>query len=137
VIVEYYLRIAYDHHDTTFLQRSADDTTSVATADEHAAQAAPFTFTVETPDVRSQWGPVFPLPNVGIHNHVLPNGHVLMWGRRDSPDQSLEVDPPSPIHLGQPPAPPARHGHSRLTDHTKDPPDRSNHAHVLQAVPAS
>jgi galactose oxidase len=108
VIVEYYLQIVYDDHDTTFLQRSADGTTSVTTADEQAAQAAPFTFTIETPDVRGQWGLVFPLPNVGVHAHVLPNGHVLMWGRRDSPDQSLEVDPPSPLHVGQPPAPPAQ-----------------------------
>jgi hypothetical protein len=39
---------------------------------------------------------------------VLPNGLVLMWGRRDSPDQSLDADPPSPLHLGAPPAPPAQ-----------------------------
>jgi hypothetical protein len=108
VVVQYYLRIAYDDHDTTFLQLSADGTTSVTTPDEGSAQAEPFTFTIETPDVRGQWGPVFSLPNVGIHAHVLPNGLVLMWGRRDSPDQSLDVDPPSPLHLGAPPAPPAQ-----------------------------
>src|SRR5215472_16488628 len=108
VVVQYYLRIAYDDHDTTFLQLNTDGTTSVTTADEGAAQATPFTFTLETPDVRGQWGPVFSLPNVGIHAHVLPNGQVLMWGRRDSPDQSLDVDPPSPLHLGAPPAPRAQ-----------------------------
>jgi hypothetical protein len=108
VVVQYYLRIAYEDHDTTFLRLSADGMTSVTTADEGAAQAAPFTFTIETPDVRGQWGPVFSLPNVGIHAHVLPNGLVLMWGRRDSPGQSLDADPPSPLHLGASPAPPAQ-----------------------------
>ena len=106
--VQYYLRIPYSDHDTTFLQRSGDGTTSLSTADELAAQAGPFTFTIETPAVRGQWGPVFGLPNVAVHAHVLPTGLVLMWGRRDSPDQSLETDPPSPLHVGQPPAPPAR-----------------------------
>ncbi|HEY2305242.1 MAG TPA: galactose oxidase-like domain-containing protein [Streptosporangiaceae bacterium] len=108
VVVQYYLRIVYDDHDTTFLYLNTDGTTSVTTADEGAAQAAPYTFTLETPDVRGQWGPVFPLPNVGIHAHVMANGLVLMWGRRDSPDQSLDVDPPSPLHPGAPPAPPAQ-----------------------------
>src|SRR5215470_425562 len=108
VVVQYYLRIAYDDHDTTFLQLNADGVASATTADEGAAQAAPFTFTLETHDVRGEWGPVFSLPNVGIHAHVLPNGLVLMWGRRDRPNQSLDVDPPSPIHQGAPPAPPAR-----------------------------
>lgn len=107
VVVEYYLRIAYDDHDTTFLQRSADGTNSERTSEERAAQAAPFTFAIETPAVRGQWGQVFPLPNVGIHASVLPNGRVLIWGRRDNPNQSLETDPPSPLHVGQPPAPAA------------------------------
>jgi hypothetical protein len=105
--VQYYLRIAYDDHDTTFLQLSADGVTSQTTADEHAAQAAPFGFRVDALAERGQWGPVFGLPNVGIHAHVLANGHVLMWGRRDRPDQSLDVDPPSPLQPGAPAAPPA------------------------------
>lgn len=108
VNIQYYLRVLYSDHDTTFLQRSADGTTSLSTADEHAAQAAPFAFTIETSAVRGQWGAVFGLPNVAVHAHVLATGVVLMWGRRDSPDQSLETDPPSPLHVGQPPAPPAR-----------------------------
>jgi len=108
VVVQYYLRIAYDDHDTTFLQLSTDGVTSLTTADEGAAQAAPFTFTIETSDVRGQWGPVFSLPNVGVHAHVLPTGLVLMWGRRDSPQQSLDVDPRSPIHVGAAPALPAQ-----------------------------
>jgi galactose oxidase len=31
-----------------------------------------------------RWDPVFELPNVAIHTHVLPNGNVLFWGRRDN-----------------------------------------------------
>jgi hypothetical protein len=107
-VVQYYLRIAYDDHDTTFLQADADGVSSVATGDENTAQAAPFTFTVDTPDQRGQWGETFPLPNVGIHCHVLPSGLVLMWGRRDSPQQSLDTDPASPLGPGAPPAPAAQ-----------------------------
>jgi galactose oxidase len=106
-VVQYYLRIAYDDHDTTFLQLNTDGTTSVTTADENSARATPFTFRIDTRATRGEWGKVFPLPNVGIHAHLLPNGLVLMWGRRDSPNQSLDVDPPSPIEPGAPPAPPA------------------------------
>jgi galactose oxidase len=90
--VEYYLRIAYDDHDTTFLQRSADGTTSVATGDEAAARATAFTFTIETPAVRGEWGPVFGLQNVGIHAHLLPTGEVLMWGRRNGSDPNESLD---------------------------------------------
>jgi hypothetical protein len=36
-----------------------------------------------------QWEPVFELPNVAIHTHVLPNGKVLFWGRRDQPTGSM------------------------------------------------
>jgi galactose oxidase len=36
-----------------------------------------------------RWDPVFELPNVAIHTHVLPNGKVLFWGRRDKPDGSM------------------------------------------------
>lgn len=107
-IVQYYLRIAYDDHATTFLQAGADGMSSVTTGDENAAQSAPFTFTIETPDQRGQWGEVLSLRNVGIHCHVLPTGLVLMWGRRDSPQQSLDSDPPSPLEPGTPPAPPAQ-----------------------------
>ena len=55
-VVQYYLVIAYDDHDTTFLQADATDMLSVTSGDEAAAQAAPFTFTIETPDQRGQWG---------------------------------------------------------------------------------
>ncbi len=43
--VEYYLRLAYDDHDTTFLY--GDDDASNATADEAQALAAPFSFVIE------------------------------------------------------------------------------------------
>ena len=107
-VVQYYLRIAYDDHATTFLQAGADGISSVATGNEAAAQAAPFSFTIDTPDKRGQWGQTFPLRNVGIHCHVLPTGQVLMWGRRDSPQQSLDTDPPSPLEPGLPAAPAAQ-----------------------------
>lgn len=106
--VQYYLRVAYDDHDTTFLHASADGTVSVVTADEGVAQAAPFAFTMETRAARGEWLPVFSLPNAAIHAHVLPNGLVLMWGRRDEPDQSLDVDPRSRLHRDEEPAPAAR-----------------------------
>jgi galactose oxidase len=32
-----------------------------------------------------RWDPVFPLPNVPIHTHVLPTGKILFWGRRNPP----------------------------------------------------
>ena len=47
-IIQYYLVIAYDDHDTTFLQAAAD-MLSATTEDETAAQSSPFTFTIETP----------------------------------------------------------------------------------------
>jgi galactose oxidase len=106
-VVQYYLVIAYNDHDTTFLQADAAKMGSVMTGDEPAAQAAPFTFTIETPDQRGQWGDPFTLLNVGIHAHVLPTGLVLMWGRRDNPRQSMDTDPASPLAPGSPPAPPA------------------------------
>lgn len=106
--IQYYLRIAYDDHDTTFLQLNADGITSQTTSEEGAAQAAPFGFTVDTPAERGQWGTVFGLPNVGVHAHVLPTGQVLLWGRRDQADQSLDVDPPGPLQPGAPAAPPAQ-----------------------------
>jgi galactose oxidase len=106
-VIQYYLVIAYDDHDTTFLGADATNMLSVAMGDEAAAQAAPFTFTIETPDKRGQWGDSFTLPNVGIHAHVLATGLVLMWGRRDNPQQSLDTDPASALAPGLPPARPA------------------------------
>ena len=94
-VVQYYLRIAYDDHATTFVH--ARDGKSTPTADEAAARAAPFTFSVKMSALKGQWGPVFALPNVAIHTHVFPNGLVLMWGRRDRPEQSLDVHECTPF----------------------------------------
>jgi len=87
-VVEYYCRIAYDDHSTTFLHGA--DATSDTTADEATAQSTPFMFTVADSASTGLWSPVFSLPNVAVHATVLVNGLVLIWGRRDRPDQSLD-----------------------------------------------
>ncbi|MBN9101799.1 MULTISPECIES: glyoxal oxidase [unclassified Pseudonocardia] len=43
-----------------------------------------------------RWDAVLPLPNVAIHAHLLPDGTVLFWGRRDDPDGSMND------HVGTP-----------------------------------
>ncbi len=46
----------------------------------------------EDPSVQQhsgRWDPVFKMPNVAIHTHLLPNGKVLFWGRRDDPGGSM------------------------------------------------
>lgn len=48
-----------------------------------------------------RWDPVFELPNVAIHTHLLPNGTVLFWGRRDQPSGSLNEHECTP-HLWDP-----------------------------------
>jgi galactose oxidase len=83
--VDYVLRIAYDDHETTFVCAGA----AMTTADEAQARAAPFRFAVEDPARWGRWSPVIGLPNVAIHAHLLPDGRVLAWGRRDRPEQSL------------------------------------------------
>ena len=105
-VVQYYLVIAYNDRDTTYLQADTTNMLSIATT-EAAARASPFAFAIETPDKRGQWENTFTLPNVAIHAHVLPTGLVLMWGRRDNPQQSLDTNPASPLAPGLPPAPPA------------------------------
>ena len=94
-VIQYYLRIAYDDHDTTFLHIKND--TSTTTAAESTARAAPFTFTLESSARWGQWGPVFKLPNVAAHAHLLPNCRVLMWGRRDNTNDSLDVQECTPF----------------------------------------
>jgi glycosidase len=37
-----------------------------------------------------EWKPKFSLPNVAIHTHLLPDGKVLFWGRRDQPHLTLD-----------------------------------------------
>jgi galactose oxidase len=94
-VVQYYLRIPYDDHDTTFLHGPGE--VSVRTGDEAVARTSPFTLVVADPAEKGRWGPVFGLPNVGIHAHVLPDGRVLMWGRRDRPDGDLDVHACTPF----------------------------------------
>jgi hypothetical protein len=93
-VVEYYLRIAYDDHDATFLQ--AAGAASATTGEEATAQASPFTFTLARPDLFGRWSPVFKLKNVAIHAHLLADGRVLMWGRRKE-NQSLDVHETQPF----------------------------------------
>jgi galactose oxidase len=92
---QYYLRIPYSDHDTTFVHASGAG--SATTAVEATAQGAPFSFTAEDPAQRGQWGPVFDLPNVAVHANVLPTGRVLMWGRRDNPGDTLDEEDTTPF----------------------------------------
>lgn len=93
--VEYYCRIAYDDRETTFIHGTDD--TSATTVDEAVANSAPFHFTIEDSASKGLWGPVFPLRNVAAHAAVLPTGRVLIWGRRDRPDESLDVHECTPF----------------------------------------
>jgi hypothetical protein len=94
--VQYYLQITYDDaHDTTFVHVGANG--SVTTDDESDAQASPFTFPLADPAVCGLWEPVFSLPNVAVHTHVLSDGRVLMWGRREDPDPSLDAHSCTPF----------------------------------------
>src|SRR4051812_19711452 len=90
-VVQYYLRVAYDDHDTTFLHADG------ATAAQTDAQNAPFTFRLDDPAVTGRWDPAFTMPDVGIHAHVLPDGRVLLWGRRSNPGDSLDVHESKPF----------------------------------------
>jgi hypothetical protein len=45
---------------------------------------------VADPKEKGRWDPKFSLPNVAIHTHLLPNGKVLFWGRRDQPNLTLD-----------------------------------------------
>jgi galactose oxidase len=57
------------------------------TAPQRLAQVAPPALDAA---VVGRWAPVFSLPNVPIHAHVLPNGKMLFWGRRDRPTDTLD-----------------------------------------------
>jgi galactose oxidase len=41
------------------------------------------------PSAGGRWDPVFALPNVAIHTSLLPDGRLLIWGRRDEPGQTM------------------------------------------------
>ena len=63
--MQYYLRIAYDDHDTTFVHADGDG--SATTDVEQTARDQPFAFTLVDPATTGRWDPVVELPNVGIH----------------------------------------------------------------------
>jgi galactose oxidase len=66
-----------------------------------AAGVVPATPPISDHKEVGQWEPKFSLPNVAIHTHVLPNGKVLFWGRRDHPNDSLDVHECTP-HIWDP-----------------------------------
>lgn len=57
--------------------------------------------TTPSPGEVGRWDPVFPLPNVAIHAHLLPDGRVLFWGRRDDPAGSMNEHSGTP-HVWDP-----------------------------------
>jgi galactose oxidase len=42
------------------------------------------------PNAVGRWEPVFALPNVAIHTTLLPDGRLLVWGRRDHPGDTMD-----------------------------------------------
>jgi hypothetical protein len=70
--------------------------------------------TFAQPAAKGEWGPVIKWPNVGIHVHVLPNGKVMFWGRRewafmnpDLPDEGLDPHDCTPRLWAQEWSPPS------------------------------
>ena len=63
---------------------------AAAGSNEVSAQAAAANRDAADPKQVGRWDPTFKLPNVAIHAHLLPNGKVLFWGRRDQPNLSLD-----------------------------------------------
>jgi galactose oxidase len=66
-------------------RRSKRVPTSLQSGPVHREGASP-----GKPAVMGEWSEVFPLPNAAIHTHLLPNGKVLFWGRRDLPSGTLD-----------------------------------------------
>jgi hypothetical protein len=77
--------------------------TEVPAQTESAVQTRPPSSPCAAADPKEvgRWDPKFSLPNVAIHTHVLPNGKVLFWGRRDQPEESLDVHECTP-HIWDP-----------------------------------
>jgi galactose oxidase len=97
-VVEYCIGLAYEGGSmigNTWLRAAGEGSETTDSWDKAAAQ--PFTFTVDPNATRGRWSAVFELRNVGIHTHVLPNGHVLMWGRRDRPKQTINTHECTPF----------------------------------------
>jgi hypothetical protein len=66
----------------------------------------PSTAASAIPQEQGKWQAPFNVPNVVIHAHVLPNGKVLFWGRRDHPTDSLDAHVCTP-HIWDPENPTA------------------------------
>jgi galactose oxidase len=45
----------------------------------------------DDPRILGQWSTPFSLPSVAIHAHLLPDGQILFWGRRNRPEDSLDI----------------------------------------------
>jgi hypothetical protein len=90
-VVEYCICVRYKSakRDETWVR--ADGGASRTTAEESEAHQHPFTFTVEPNATYGLWSEVFELRNTAVHAHVLPDGRVLMWGRRDRPVQTINT----------------------------------------------
>ena len=112
-VVQYYLVIAYDDHDTTFLQADATDMLSVTTGTRPRPRPRRSPLPSRHRTSGASGGLSFTLLNVGIDAHVLPTGLVVMWGRRDNPQQSLDTDPCRPA---RPAARPSGNVHSICLD---------------------
>ena len=67
------------------LGAAADAGRSAGAPDPIAANPA-----AADPQEAGSWDPPFALPNVAIHAHLLPNGKMLFWGRRDHPGDTLD-----------------------------------------------
>ncbi|MDT7753879.1 MAG: hypothetical protein QOD96_7541 [Pseudonocardiales bacterium] len=89
-VVEYCICVRYQEaskRGETWVRAQEDR--SSTTAEESDAHEHPFTFTVEPNATYGSWSELFELRNTAVHAHVLPNGRVLMWGRRDRPAQTI------------------------------------------------
>jgi hypothetical protein len=44
----------------------------------------------DEPARKGAWGPTMQTPNVPVHTHLLPDGNVLFWGRRENAEGSMD-----------------------------------------------
>jgi hypothetical protein len=79
----YRLAVTYAGSQQLAAQSEAADSAS-------GAAPAPADRAAADPKEVGRWDPKFSLPNVAIHTHLLPNGKVLFWGRRDQPNLTLD-----------------------------------------------
>ncbi|HEY2194684.1 MAG TPA: galactose oxidase-like domain-containing protein [Actinomycetospora sp.] len=74
-----------DQEQSVSVPTSSVDPSTTGLPDGSASEAA-----TASAAVVGRWGDVFGLPNVAVHAHLLPDGKVLLWGRRDSPQGTLD-----------------------------------------------